>query len=711
MNENRFKFVILITLLVFSSHLFAADSIGLPSDFPELIINQYGETAPGVLIGWFGFWSVDYYVVLDQVGYPIFYSKTEQMSYPGVMFNGLISAPADNGFNLKDETFTIVDSFELVGDYEIDIHDFKVMPNGHAFLLGTYPINIDMSKIVPGGRTDAQLTGNVIQEIDANKNVVFEWHAYDHIPVTDSYHDLTVKSIDYAHFNSVNIDPFDNHLLVSFRTTSEIVKVSRSTGEILWHFGGKNNDFTFIGEHEENAPLYFVGQHSVWRLENGDIMFFDNGNISGGGLTDNDRDYSRAVAYHLDEENMEATLVWEFRHDPDIDAPSSGRVQPLSNGNVLITWGSAVQGTANVPLVTEVSPTGELVYEMYYANSTKGARFQKYIWNSPDLVKSETFSKINSGSIYRSDEAGITLGINELEGTTNNGLVVKKHLDATRFPEFSGKAPQVLMKRVTVSGFGIEQVTFDINFDIDGMDFKDPNEMTVYHRPFPGQGIFTPLTTIYDSDLKQIIVINAAPGEFIFTYPDAQPIPLAPILDRPANMGLINQSQPVMLKWIPKGFYDMFQLQVALDEGFSELIVNEPGLIEFEYTIESVDPNTIYYWRVNTTNEGGTSDWSASSFTTAEPVIELISPNGGEHLRRGFNYLIQWDYNLSEDVVIELYRGNSSIKIIDTVYNTGSYDWEVGLGVRSSTDYSIKIKSTVDETVFDMSDAPFSISQ
>ena len=263
MKTSRYQIPIVIIILSFSSVLCAVDSLGLPSDFPDLVITQKGETAPGVFIGYLGANNVDYYVVLDQSGYPLFYSRTDRISYPGVMFNGLICSITDKGYTLKDESFTVVDLFELVGDYSADIHDFKVMPNGHAFLLGTSSVKIDMSKIVSGGRPDAQLTENVIQEIDANKNVVFEWHALDHIPITDSFYNLTAQNIDYAHFNSVNIDPIDNNLLISFRTTGEITKVNRTTGEIIWRFGGKGNQFTFIGEHEENAPYYFVGQHCI----------------------------------------------------------------------------------------------------------------------------------------------------------------------------------------------------------------------------------------------------------------------------------------------------------------------------------------------------------------------------------------------------------------------------------------------------------------
>lgn len=61
------------------------------------------------------------------------------------------------------------------------------------------------------------------------------------------------------------------------RGLCQVLKVSRTTGELIWRLGGKNSDFTFIGEHPENAPYYFIGQHSVHRLVNGNLVFFDDG--------------------------------------------------------------------------------------------------------------------------------------------------------------------------------------------------------------------------------------------------------------------------------------------------------------------------------------------------------------------------------------------------------------------------------------------------
>ena len=41
---------------------------------------------------------------------------------------------------------------------------------------------------------------------------------------------------------------------------------------------------------------------------------------------------------------------------------------------------------------------------------------------------------------------------------------------------------------------------------------------------------------------------------------------------------------------------------------------------------------------------------------------------------------------------------------IDTVSSTGVYEWEVDLALDAGCDYSIKVKSSVDETLFDNSE-------
>jgi hypothetical protein len=689
------------------------------SDYPYIVVTNNGGAAPGNLIGSIGGRTGDgtklYYVILDNTGTnALFASKTNTLAR-FVTPQGFDAVAGAGVFSLKDETLSTVDSFTTLG-YTLDTHDMKVLPNGHALVFGTEVRTIDMSALVSGGKTAASVTGDIIQEIDANKRLVFEWHTFDHIPITNSFYDLTQQSIDYAHMNAVSIDPIDNNLLVSLRTTSEIVKINRQTGEVMWRLGGKANQFTFIGEHEEDAPYYTVGQHDIHRLANGNLLYFDNGNISGAGITPNDRTYSRGVEYQLDESNKVATLVWEFRHNPDISAPCTGAVKRFANGNTLIDWGCAVATSGTI--VTEVSPAGDVVFEMQHPVKGPSSSLGKQLWNSPDLIRSATYQDIVLGQTYDSSDAGVSVTVNGLTGGAENALVVQRHLDAVRFPQFSGKAPQVVMEHVVLSGSNIVALEAELNLNLPDTNYvfdtptiHDPALVVVYQRLTPGQGQFSALPTTYDTGTQKLRVTITQLGEFIFAYPDLAESPYVPVILSPADQSQVNQSAPVTLSWTPQGLVGSFDLQVATDAGFANLVVDTNGLGSNGYVLQNLLPNTQYSWRVRVVNQGGTSDWASASFATVPPMLHLTYPVGGEVWQRFQVVTIRWNDNISENVALDLYQGGvSNRNFVASTASSGSYTWTVGqfAVIPQATNYTIKIRSTTNPSLYDFSN-PFSI--
>jgi hypothetical protein len=148
--------------------------------------------------------------------------------------------------------------------------------------------------------------------------VIFQWRSWDYLDLKDSYNDLTLKVFDPVHINSIEMDP-DNNLLVSVMGFAGISKINRQTGEIMWTMGGSKNEFTFINEDEvsQYAPQYFMYQHDVRRLPNGNILMIDDGYRS-------KRDWARVVEYKIDEGAKTATKVWAYRHDPDISISTNG---------------------------------------------------------------------------------------------------------------------------------------------------------------------------------------------------------------------------------------------------------------------------------------------------------------------------------------------------------------------------------------------------
>jgi hypothetical protein len=330
----------------------SSDDDSLPPDLPVITSTVYQTPARGRLFLSnlsFGAPNVPYLLILDNSGAPVFYRRMPARCLDfKVQPNGRLTY-FDWGVNrgyVMDDSYQVLGSFGCGNGYVADPHDFRLLPNGHAFLLSYDPQVVDMSQVVPGGDTAAVVTGLVIQEVDQLDNVYFQWRSWDHFQITDATHlDFTSPTIDYVHGNAIEIDA-DGNLLISSRHLDEITKIDRETGDVLWRWGGKNNQFTFIDD-----TLAFSYQHAIRRIANGHYTLFDNGNY-------HVPQFSRAVEYQLDQVNKTAWLVWQYHSDPRIFGGAMGYVQRLENGNTLIALG------AGKPDVIEVMPDGTRVMEM-----------------------------------------------------------------------------------------------------------------------------------------------------------------------------------------------------------------------------------------------------------------------------------------------------------------------------------------------------------
>ncbi len=717
-----------LSLVLTSSNAMADDPNGPPDDLPEFVITQNGQTAPGLLVG-----SVNstvetvgsYFLILDNTGHPLFYSQTQSLG--GLECNGLFSSRTEiKGLKkkytwyLQSADFEEVATLQMGNGYLADNHAFELQPNGHALMLTYDDQTVDMSKVVEGGHPAATVTGAVIQELDAHGQVVFQWRTWDHIPITDSYRDITKKNFGYIHVNAISLDPVDGHLIVCCRETSEVVKVSRVTGELMWRMGGKQNEFTFLNEHEENAPRYFKLMHDARRLANGNLTLFDNGADEAVG--DQERTYSRAVEYALDEENKTATLVWEYRHDPDIRALTGGSVTRLPSGHTVINWGGAAKA-GEAPAMTEVDPNGQLVYGITCAQEGVTGGFSRIVWPLTEQGITVTRYELLEGNTYTFDndsaKTGIALKVHTLDGEIYNETYVTREPFAPLLPEFPGKAPRLLPVRVTVSAWAIVRMTATLSFDAESFSFADrsgafgyadPNALTVYYRATVGRGLFLPLPTNYNPVTRQLRAAMPGFGEFILAFPDLEETAYTPLLIEPADQTTVNEQLPVSFFWTPRGFGRSYDFQISRNPDFTVLDVDEIDLAETRYTLASLEPGATYYWRVRTINEGGIGDWSTHSFATAAPRIEILSPNGGEQWQRGLEYFIRWRDNLAEAVVIELYRADALVRTIATTPSVGACQWEVALDLEPGDDYRFKIRSSTDGTIEDQSDGLFTIN-
>jgi len=386
----------------------------IPKDFPQITVTT---PAAGVDNGYlflsnFQFSSCPinaYLLILDNNTAPIFYRPltsclfaTDFKRQP----NGMLTYWESTGiFHVLDNSYTEVNTFQAGHGYSTDNHELHILPNNHALLM-SYDSQVisNTNQIIPNGRITATVVGLIVQELDATKNVVFEWRSWDHFQITDTT-DIYLHSepVDYVHGNALELDT-DGNLLLSSRHLNEITKINRQTGAIIWRLGGKHNQFTFVGDNRA-----FSHQHDIRRLPNGNITLFDNGNLA-------TPPYARAVEYRLDEKKKIATLVHEYRNTPDTVALAMGSNQRLTNSNVLVGW-----GLSSNPAITEFGQDGTKHFELALSPTTLNYRAFRFNWQGypttdPTLViVTDTVPTL----YYSWNGATEILGYRVYGGTTN----------------------------------------------------------------------------------------------------------------------------------------------------------------------------------------------------------------------------------------------------------------------------------------------------
>jgi len=347
-----------LILFAAEGRVYAQDLV-LPEGYPQYEISSTKEVSPGYTFLSLNSGTEDtWLLVLDNYGTPVFYRHHPEMySYFQLQPSGYLSLSVrlESGRTtaILDSCYKLLDLIPIRNGYEIDRHDFLHTSEGEYMLLGRNPDTMDLSGIVEGGYENTRVEGAVIQIQNRDKEVVFEWNAMDHFDIMETWSPLAARTVDNVHPNSIETD-LDGNLLLISRSMNEITKINRTSGDIIWRLGGKKNQFTFTNSYDE-----FFMPHSIGVLENGNLVFFDNGNL-------HIPPYSRAMEYKLDTENMRVTRVWDYNAERQYFSRIKGSAQRLENGNTIICYG----GRDN-PAVLEVTESGEVAMKLRYMEELK----------------------------------------------------------------------------------------------------------------------------------------------------------------------------------------------------------------------------------------------------------------------------------------------------------------------------------------------------
>jgi hypothetical protein len=342
----------------------------LPGDFFRWTASRSGATQAEWYMVTPAVPQSPYAAIFDTNGVPVWWMSDSPPPIDAkLLSNGNLAWVPKTGFGFGD-TFgiayeehrldgTTVRSIGAVG-VPTDFHDLQLLPNGNYLLLGYRPRDgVDLTSI--GGPSNATVLDGEIQELTPAGTLVWSWNSKDHIALSETGRWASERparlpdgrtAYDLVHINSV--EPDGDGLLASFRHLDAVLRISKSTGDVLWKLGGvsRPESLTVVGD-SRGGPTTFGGQHDARRYGDGTVTVYDNGtNLHRG---------PRAVRYRIDTAAKTATLIEQLT---DPGAPSSfccGSARKLAGGNWVSSW-------ASNPLVTEATSAGNRVFTLSFEN-------------------------------------------------------------------------------------------------------------------------------------------------------------------------------------------------------------------------------------------------------------------------------------------------------------------------------------------------------
>ncbi len=205
-------------------------------------------------------------------------------------------------------------------------HDIYQLANGNWAFISFIDKEYDFNPI--GADTICNVRGDGITVVDRNGDIEWQWSAFDcYSPLLDPeilnpdgpFGSMSVCE-DWLHANSIAEDK-NGDIYVSFNRLEQFWKIDKESGEVIYRLG-RNGD---VEISDEAIPS---SMHSLSILENGDVMFFENGT--------SERGYSRVLAFRVDETNKKAELVINITLPPSLASFFQGSVYMIDDSHILV---------------------------------------------------------------------------------------------------------------------------------------------------------------------------------------------------------------------------------------------------------------------------------------------------------------------------------------------------------------------------------------
>jgi len=325
----------------------------------------------------------DYYsAVIDQNGNEIWNSGNQDLIFYNTDKYGRFFGAEFIGNNAENNYPGVKFSFENGIEWQepgtnFIHHDIFQLPNGNYIGLGTSnnqgvipfgpwtPLFQALGYNADGQTVEFNWMGDKIIEWNADtKEEVWTWDTFDHFNMEDYdslggiwFEAYNTGRFDWTHANAIWFDEDDSAIYLSSRHLNRITKIAYPSGEIIWNLGHELGS----GDIDCGQDIGFSFQHSLQKLNNGNILTFDNGNLSREFLNQ-DTKTSRSIEIQINENDngCEANLDWEYVLPEELYGYLSGNTQKLDNENYL----STTIGGGGTSL--EVDQDGNAIWEANY---------------------------------------------------------------------------------------------------------------------------------------------------------------------------------------------------------------------------------------------------------------------------------------------------------------------------------------------------------
>ena len=222
-----------------------------------------------------------------------------------------------------------------------------------------------------------------------------------------------------------------------------------------------------------------------------------------------------------------------------------------------------------------------------------------------------------------------------------------------------------------------------------------------YSNPFgmPNDAETEPLVTYY----KQVVLIDVTP-----------PTPSLEI-NVPNGGEIYNVGELTEIFWSNTDHAGKVDFYYYKDDDPSTLYTIEENVADTGVHVWEVPDDQSHHVRMRVASQlyPGLYDDSAE-FSIVQPHITVTSPNGGEEWEAGTSQDITWTSDgFAGPVDIHYSKDNfvaEEIEIETDLSNTGSYNW-VSIPDDPSPSVRVRVRSTSYDTIFDVSDANFTIEE